>query len=168
MSITDLIPWKRKKKTKVPIKVRKRPAQVVERDLDRRPDPLARWFGLAPFGTFGGWTDFFAPRMDLLEYDDVYKVTFEVPGLERGDLDVTLSGDRLTVRGQRREREKHQGRAARWVRQTQQAFQRSVLMPTPVNADGAEASLRRGVLTVELPKVRRGPGTSCIPIRDRR
>lgn len=62
MSIADLIPWKRKKKTKIPVNVRKHPIRYTDRDTDRRTDEVSRWLGLAPFGVFGGGGTSSAPE----------------------------------------------------------------------------------------------------------
>ena len=157
MRLANLIPWRRKsKKTKVPIKVRDRSSPVSNRDVNTLASPVARWTGLAPFGAFGGWTGLLGPRMDLVENDRGFTVMIEVPGMDEDDIEVTLSRERLTVRGKTEEEEEHRERSRYSHYRAQRAFRRSVLMPRQVDADQAEASLRRGVLTISLPKVARG------------
>jgi HSP20 family protein len=166
MRLANLIPWRRRsKKTKVPIKVREPSAPVSDRDADPLVRPLARWTGLAPFGAFGRWTDLLGPRMDMVENDQTFKVMVEVPGMDEDDIEVTLSGERLTVRGKAEDEEEHRGRGSYSRYRTQRAFRRSILMPCQVDPDQAEASLRKGVLTISLPKVTRGRSQRRIAVR---
>lgn len=158
MRITDLIPWRRKsKRTNVPVKVKDHPAPVFDR--------ASRWTGLAPFGAFGGWPDAFGPRMDMVEHDDRFNVVFEVPGMPPDDLEVTLSGRSLTVRGQKGEKEPRPQRSSYALCRTQGAFCRSVVIPARVSTDHVEASLKDGVLTIELPKADEGRKRKRIPVR---
>jgi len=80
------------------------------------------------------------------------KVTIEVPGMTQDDVDVTLSGKRLILRGEKQEEEELRGRSTYGLRRSEQAFRRSIDLPCQINADQVEASLRNGVLTVTLPK----------------
>jgi HSP20 family protein len=166
--ISDLIPWRRrKKKTKVPVKVEERPVPVAEHGSLCPPDELSPWFGLAPFGAFGGWAEVFGPRMDMLEDSDGFTLTIEVPGMDNDDIDVMLSQGRLTVRGERRGEEEHRGRNAYALHRSREAFRRSVVLPCRVDADAAEATLGRGVLIISLPKAEGRRGRRRISIRGR-
>lgn len=165
MSIADLIPWRRKKrKTKVPVRVKRHPERALELEK-RRSDDFSRWFGLAPFGAFGGQVGIFGPRMDMVEDDEQFKVTVEVPGMDSDEIDVTLSQDRLLIRGKKREEKERRSRNTYYARRAYSAFRRSVLLPCPVKADESEASLRRGVLTIDLPKVDGSRNRKRIPVR---
>lgn len=111
MSITDLLPWRKKKKTKVPVKVQEQPIRIPDLEMSGSGDGLSRWSGIAPLGVFGDWMDLFGPRMDMVEDSEGFWITIEVPGMARDDIDVTLSGDRLTVRGARQDEEEQRGRS---------------------------------------------------------
>lgn len=165
MSITDLIPWRRKKrKTKVPVRVERQPGRASELEK-RRSDDFSHWFGLAPFGAFGGQVGIFGPRMDMVENDERFKVTIEVPGMDSDEIDVMLSQDRLLIQGKKHDEKERRSRDAYYARRAHSAFRRSVLLPCPVKADEAEASLRRGVLTINLPKINGSRGCKRIPVR---
>jgi HSP20 family protein len=165
MKITDLIPWKRKKRTKVPVRVVKQPVQALDRAERRRSDELARWFGLAPLGVLGDRWEMLGPRMDMVEDDEGFRVTVEVPGMDEEDIDVALAADRLTIRGERREEKVRRGPNAYGLRRSYERFQRSIVLPCPVDAERVEATLRRGVLTVRLPRTEGGGGRRRIPVR---
>jgi HSP20 family protein len=75
----------------------------------------------------------------------------EVPGLTMKDIDVTVVGDELTIKGQRTA---HEGAKPVYHRQERGtgAFSRSITLPYEINTDAVEATLRDGILTIRLPK----------------
>ena len=91
--------------------------------------------------------------LDVFESDDDVTVKASIPGLKPEDIDISITGDVLTIKGEtHEEREEKQGnyhlRERRWG-----AFQRAVSLPTLVKADKADAVFENGVLTLTLPKV---------------
>lgn len=107
-------------------------------------DQLGSW-GDA-FGSIGAFT----PPADLEETDDAYIVEIELPGVDRKDVEVSTSGRRLSVTGERKERERV-GVLRRRTR-TVGEFRYEVVVPGDVDTDAVEAGLEDGVLTVKLPK----------------
>src|SRR4051794_27171377 len=94
--------------------------------------------------------------IDLLETSESYVLIASVPGVRPEDVDISVLGDTLTIRGQRNDfRDRDWGSDGhRWLIQERHfgAFKRSVKLPTPVNADQAEADFENGLLTIVLPK----------------
>ena len=94
-----------------------------------------------------------APAVDMYETKDELVVTAELPGLNEKDIHLSISGDVLTLRGERtwnqEVKQESYYRGERWFGK----FERSVPLPMPVQADKVSASYRDGVLTVKLPKV---------------
>lgn len=118
-------------------------------EMSRLSDQLSQllegWPALPSLVTGG-----FAPLADLEETDDAYLVEVELPGVKRDDVSVELSGRRLVVSGERKERERA-GVLRRRTRAVGQ-FRHEVLLPGEVDAEGVSASLEEGVLTVRVPK----------------
>ena len=92
----------------------------------------------------------FTPPADVEESDDAYLVDIELPGVRKQDLDIEIAGRRLTVRGERKEKERV-GILRRRER-TVGRFRHEVKLPGKVDEDGIVASLDEGVLTVRVPK----------------
>ena len=92
----------------------------------------------------------FTPPADIEELDDAYVVDIELPGVARQELDIEIAGRRLTVRGERKEKERV-GIIRRRER-TVGNFQYEVTLPGNVDDDGICANLDHGVLTVRVPK----------------
>ena len=94
--------------------------------------------------------DEFVPPADLEETDDAYLLEVELPGVDKNDLDVEVSGRRLTISGERRERERV-GILRRRTR-TVGEFLYEVVLPGEIDEDAIKATLAEGVLTVTVPK----------------
>lgn len=92
----------------------------------------------------------FVPAADLEETDDAFLVEIELPGVKRDDIDVELTGRRLTVRGERKERERV-GVLRRRTRRVGQ-FHYEVTLPDEVSGDDIEAGFTDGLLTIRAPK----------------
>jgi HSP20 family protein len=92
----------------------------------------------------------FTPPADIEETDDAYIVEVELPGMKKRDIDVSLSGQVLTIAGERIEKERI-GLIRRRVRSIGK-FLYEVRLPEPVDDHGLAAKLEDGVLTVRVPK----------------
>jgi len=101
---------------------------------------------------FGGATTGWVPAMDLVEHDDHYLVTVELPGLARADVHIDATEKSITVRGKRPGQECCPERYQQLER-GQGDFSRSLHFPNPVAAAGIAADLGAGVLTVVVPKL---------------
>ncbi|MHB1446379.1 MAG: Hsp20/alpha crystallin family protein [Acidimicrobiales bacterium] len=92
----------------------------------------------------------FTPLADVEETDDAYVVELELPGVKKGDVDISVGGRRLVVTGERHERERrgffrHRTRSVG-------RFHYEVGLPGALEEDEVTANLDEGVLTVRLPK----------------
>jgi HSP20 family protein len=93
-----------------------------------------------------------APAVDIVEKDNAYEVTTELPGLDEKDVEVKLADGNLTIKGEKEE-EKEEKKKDYYLRERHfGAFERTFRVPTGVDVDKVEASFKKGVLTVTLPK----------------
>ena len=126
----------------------------VFEDFDRGMWGLpARWRGLTmePFRKQGA-AFALMPLVDAIEKDDVFEVTADLPGVDEKNIEVKLSGDVLTIRGEREER-KEEKKKDYYVSERQfGVFERSFQVPENVESDKIDACFKNGVLTVTLPK----------------
>ncbi len=95
--------------------------------------------------------DGFTPLADVEETDEGYVVEVELPGVKKEDISIEVAGRRLTVSGERLEKDRV-GILRRRTRSVGR-FHYEVLLPGDVEDAGVEASLDEGVLTVRVPKV---------------
>ena len=80
------------------------------------------------------------------------QVTAELPGMDEKDIEVTLSGDMLTIKGEKKEEREEKEKNYYFSERRFGSFQRSFRLPEGVNPDKVEARFDKGVLTVTLPK----------------
>ena len=93
------------------------------------------------------------PAVNLYESDAGYVVTAEVPGLASSDFEVSVEGNRVTLRGERKVEYPDDGQTSIHRRERQSGiFRRSVELPVPLDSDKAEAVYRNGVLMLRVPK----------------
>jgi HSP20 family protein len=89
--------------------------------------------------------------LDLYEVPKGFYIEWEVPGVKQEDLEVTLSGQQLTIRA-RRPQPAQDERKYHITERSHGEFQRTLTVPSELDTDGIEASLKDGVLTLYLPK----------------
>jgi HSP20 family protein len=93
-----------------------------------------------------------APALDMYETKDELVITAELAGVSEKEIQLSITGDVLTLRGERTQSsettEPTHYRSERWFGK----FERSVPLPIPVQSDKVKATYRDGVLTVKLPK----------------
>lgn len=94
----------------------------------------------------------FSPRFEVKETGNAYIFKADLPGIEEKDLDITLTGNRLTVSGKREAEHREEGDTFYAFERSYGSFSRSFTLPDGADVDHAEADLRSGVLTLSVPK----------------
>lgn len=120
-------------------------------------DPMDRLFDsfFRPGGTRGG--DLMrAPETDVVETEREIRVETEMPGLKRGDIEIDVENNVLTIRGEKRS-ERTEGEQGRYHLSERRygTFTRSFVLPRDVDAENIQASFEDGVLTLTIPKSER-------------
>jgi HSP20 family protein len=105
-------------------------------------------------------------RMNVSETDKELRICAELPGVDERDVDVTLDGDLLTIRGEKRFEQERGDEAESYhiVERSYGSFQRSLQLPYAVNSEDVRAEFRNGVLTLTLPKSEQQQRSRKIPI----
>ncbi len=110
------------------------------------------FFGRTAPGRGDGGTAVVGLPLELQETDDSFKILAEVPGVEEKDVEVTVSGDMLTIKGEKKASSERSENGAFVSERSYGAFMRSIRLPQGVEADKIEATFKNGVLTISLPK----------------
>ncbi|MDB5352231.1 MAG: hspA 2 [Planctomycetota bacterium] len=90
--------------------------------------------------------------IDVSESEDAYTVKASLPGVKPDDVQITVQGDTLMIRAETTAEEEQKGEQWHIRERRVGVFQRSITLPTPVDADKAQAQFDNGVLTLTLPK----------------
>ncbi len=97
-------------------------------------------------------TQGFAPAVDIHEADGAYILSAELPGVRPEDVDLKVDKNVLTLSGTRQYSQQSDDKGYRRIERRYGNFTRSFTLPEHVDADGIQASLENGVLTISVPK----------------
>ncbi|MEE9515138.1 MAG: Hsp20/alpha crystallin family protein [Candidatus Brocadiales bacterium] len=115
----------------------------LQREMDRLFEDFFRRSGLP-----ARW----GPAVDVLETSDSVIVKVELPGVDPKRVDIAVSGENLTIKGEKKEEKEEKGKNFYRVERSYGNFCRTIPLPTAVEADKAKADYKEGVLQVTLPK----------------
>ena len=96
----------------------------------------------------------FVPRIDISETKDAIIVRADLPGMEAKDIEVTIEGQYLSLRGEKRSMKEEKGQSFLRTERSFGSFQRVIALPAEVNPKSAKAIRKDGVLELVLPKTR--------------
>jgi HSP20 family protein len=133
----------------------------MRRDMDRMFEEMSSDFGLFPhrwrfpklkmpkFESIAWPTE---PKVDVAENDKAITVTAELPGIEEKDVDVTVGDGYISISGEKKTETEKKQKGGYLQERSYGSFHRSFRLPETVDADKISADLKKGVLTVTLPK----------------
>jgi HSP20 family protein len=161
-----------KKQSKQDIEISTRKGELAPGESSRAMNPFAemermfeRFFGRSwprPFGWESPlWSEMARsmevrmPSVDVIDREEEIVVRAEIPGVDRENLEVSLSDDRLSIKGSTRQ-EKEEKEAGEYTRRemSRGSFTRVVTLPASVDGEKAKASFKDGVLEMTLPKLK--------------
>lgn len=128
-------------------------------DLERLFDRMGRQFeestrAWEPDGPFGQWRpEFERLSVDLVERDEEFVATVDLPGFERDDVDVQVTNRTLRIAAEREETVESADEEYLRNERSQESAKRSIRLPDDVDVEAVDARMRNGVLTVTLPKL---------------
>jgi HSP20 family protein len=117
--------------------------EALQREVDRLFDSFSR-------GVPGAATA--QPSMDIAETDTEIEITAELPGLEEKDVQISMTGNVLTIRGEKKSEREESSKDYRLVERSFGSFARSIELPDGVDPARIQAVMAKGVLKVTAPK----------------
>jgi HSP20 family protein len=105
------------------------------------------------------------PKVDFSEIDDGYELTAELPGMGEKDVECTLSGKMLTVKGEKQEEKEEEKKGYYLKERHYGSFMRNFTLPEDVDADKIEASVSDGILRVFIPKSEKKQNSRKIEVK---
>ncbi len=119
----------------------------LRREMDRLWE---NFFVERPLGKI--WEREWAPSLDMSETKDNFVVKAEVPGIDAKHIDISLTGDVLTIRGEKSQEKEEKEEDYHLVERSYGSFSRSVRLPAEVESNKIKASYKNGILRITLPK----------------
>jgi HSP20 family protein len=107
-------------------------------------------FDVQPFWRGDLWSR--APAVDIIDKENAYELSAELPGTDESNIDVKFANGTLTIKGEKRDEREEKKKNFYLAERRYGSFQRSFNVPEGVDAERIEASFKNGVLTVTLPK----------------
>lgn len=153
LDLKSLVPWGRKSED-VPVNrnTENDPFSTFRREIDRVFDDFfPTGFGLSHSNGFSGWGNL-TPQLDVSENDKELVITAELAGVDEKDLDVTLAGDVVTIKGEKKHEKEEKDGDRRYVERHFGSFSRSLRLPFEAGDQDVSAKMKNGVLTVRVPK----------------
>jgi HSP20 family protein len=125
----------------------------MDRLFDRFGFPsLRRMLDMEPGWRPASSFSFSAPAIDMSEDDKAYKISAELPGLDAKDVDLSISGDTLILKGEKRQEKEEKEKNYYFSERAYGSFQRAFELPSSVDREKIAADYSKGVLTITLPK----------------
>ena len=159
MTLREIVPWRwgglrHWEPEQGPFGTIRRQMETLHREMDRLFDEMTRETGRPSFMPTAWGRELAMPNIDETEDDKAFYVSIELPGMDEKDVDVMLSGRLLTVRGEKKEDEKEEGKDYYRRERRFGSFRRTLELPGEVDESKIEASFKKGVLKIELPRTK--------------
>lgn len=151
MQIKDLVPWARKDQDGEPKSGEPNPIATLQRDMNQVFENFRNRLGQG-FGALDWPWGGSEVKSDIVETDKAVEVSVELPGMEMKDIEVTVSDDMLTIKGEKKIERQEEKKGYYLSERSYGAISRTVPLPPGVDGSKAEASFKNGVLTVRLPQ----------------
>jgi HSP20 family protein len=151
MQIRDLPPWGNNKGSEIAKREKDHPVVSLQRDVNRIFLRISGNGSTSRWGVLGRWESG-GPRTDIAETDSALEVSVELPGLDRKEVDVSLTDTALTIKGQKKSEREESKKGYHVSERSYGSFYRSIPLPSGVDTDKGSAEFKNGVLTVTLPK----------------
>jgi HSP20 family protein len=137
------------------------PFESLRREIDRLFDDFGTSFWRAPSRRAAldvepfwrrEWTLSATPAVDIVEKDNAYEVTADLPGMDEKNIEVKLTNGTLTIKGEKHEEKEEKKKDYYLKERYAGSFERSFRVPQGVDTEKVEANFTKGVLKVTLPK----------------
>lgn len=155
MNMNEMTPWRRSSRSLTTRREEDHPFLSLRREMDSLFDDFFKGFEMEPWGKLLGEGNgsSFSPRVNVSENEKEIQVTAELPGIDPENVDVSLSRDVLTIKGEKKEEQKDEKENYYRLERSYGSFTRSIPLPAGlVNNDQVDANFKNGVLTITLPK----------------
>lgn len=100
----------------------------------------------------GGSVPSFSPKVDIAETEKEFEIQLHVPGMKKGDFNIDLHDDQITISGERKLANEKQEKNFHSVESYYGSFSRTFYLPDAIDRDSVDASYQEGILNILLPK----------------
>jgi len=128
------------------------PFYALQREMNNLFDDFFRGASLVPRGFSSAAEAFFTPSVDVKETEKEFIIKAELPGVDEKNIEVTVSDDSVTIRGEKKEEKEDKGKNYYYMERSYGSFHRVIPLNAETESGKAEASFKNGVLNITVPK----------------
>ncbi len=128
------------------------PFYSLQKEMNSLFDNFFRGFGIAPRGFAAGEMGSFMPSIDVKENEREFIIKVELPGVEEKDIDVTITNDAVTIKGEKKEEKEDKVKNYYYMERSYGSFSRVIPLDTEIESGKAQASFKNGILDIKIPK----------------
>lgn len=124
---------------------------TIDRLRDEFDRALQNWWSNGDFEELTAGGDW-QPSVDISETEDALEVKVDLPGIKPEDVDISVTDNRLTIQGERKEEKETKEKTVHRIERRYGSFLRTITMPPGAEADKVSAESDNGVITIKVPK----------------
>lgn len=128
------------------------PFYSLQSQMNSLFDDFFNGFDVAPRALGSGGFGAFMPSVDVKESDKDFTIRAELPGVDEKDVEVTVTSDAVTIKGEKKEEKEDKGKNYYYMERSYGSFNRVIPLAVETDANKAEASFKNGVLNITIPK----------------
>ena len=149
MKINDLVPWTRSENPRQPVSnaEQEEAHHSLKRDINALVDKFVEKIGNLDLP----WQDNEA-KSDVVQAGDAVEISIELPGMDLADIDLSISGDMLVVKGEKKVERQEEKQGYFLSERAYGQIYRAIPLPPGLDTDAAKADLKNGVLTISIPQ----------------
>lgn len=149
MKIKDIVPWTRSENPRQPVSnaEQEEAHHSLKRDINALVDKFVEKIGNLDLP----WQDNEA-KSDVVQAGDAVEISIELPGMDLADIDLSISGDMLVVKGEKKVERQEEKQGYFLSERAYGQIYRAIPLPPGLDTDAAKADLKNGVLTISIPQ----------------
>jgi HSP20 family protein len=153
MDFKDLMPWPWSRPGATERSEGADPFRALQAEINRAFESFQQTFPAPRFhANWGMSMEGVQPRIDVADTDSDIEITAELPGLDENDVEITMSADSISIKGEKRPDRQERRRDFFINERAFGAFRRTIALPGGIDTERVSASFKNGVLTIIIPK----------------
>jgi HSP20 family protein len=142
------------------------PFYSLQREMNSLFDDFFRGFDITPRGFTAEGFGTFSPSIDVKESEKDFMIRAELPGVDEKDVEVTVTNDTVTIKGEKKEEKEDKGENYYYMERSYGSFNRVIPLTEEIESDKAEAGFKNGVLNIKIPKSQKAKAKGTkVPIK---
>lgn len=128
------------------------PFYSLQKEMNNLFDDFFQGFDITSRGFSASGLGNFSPSVDVRETEKEFIIKAELPGVDEKDVEVTVTDDAVTIKGEKKEEKEDKGKNYYYMERSYGSFNRVIPLAAETESGKAEASFKNGILNIKIPK----------------